>query len=119
MSTSNAEQSSMITNDSPAELRDVILEVNQKFRLFMRDNIIEMDVLVTPLKVMNDTFVCQLLLHDEDVLEEVHDTLLNVEVIKFSYHCLLILQISLICVNKSISFINYIPDIIENSTVCA
>lgn len=71
MSSSDTEQSSMICDNGSTEFRDVVREVNQVFRLFSGMNIIEMNVFVTPLEVMNDSFICEFLLKDEDILEEI------------------------------------------------
>ena len=59
----------MITDYSSAEFRNVVLEVNEILALLVSCHIVEMNVLVAPLEVMNNTLVRQLLLHDEDVLE--------------------------------------------------
>ena len=109
----------MITDYSSAKFRDVILKVNQKLGLFVSDYIIEMNVLVTPLKVMNDTFISQLFLNNEDVLEEINNSLFDIEMVEFGNHCLLVLQVSLICINESISLVNHISNIIKNGTVSA
>lgn len=78
-----------------------------------------MNVLVAPLEVVNDSLICQLLLDDEDVLEEVDDPLLDVKVVELSNHCLLILQISLILVNQCIPLINDVSDVVKDGAVCA
>jgi len=49
-----------------------------------------MNIFVTPLEVMNDSLVGQLFLDDKDILEEVYNTFFDIEVVKFSDHCLLI-----------------------------
>jgi hypothetical protein len=61
-------------------------------------NIIEVNVLVSPLKVMNNSFIREFFLEDENVLKEFQDPLLYIEVIEFSDHSLLIFKISLILV---------------------
>ena len=50
-----------------------------------------MDVFVAPLEVVDNSFIGQLFLHNEDVLEKVDDSLIDVEVIKLGYHGLLVL----------------------------
>ena len=89
--TGDAVQAPVVAHHRPAELRDIVLEINQILALLVRDDIVEVDVLVAPLEVVNDPLVCQLLLHDEDVLKEVDDSLIDVEVVKFGNHRLLIL----------------------------
>ena len=73
-----------------------------------------MDVLVSPLKVVNDPLVSEFLFKDEDVLEEFQDSLFNIKVIKFSDHSLLVFEIPLILVYQSIPLVNDTADIIEN-----
>ena len=47
----------MVAHNGPAELGDVILEVNEVLRLLVSCHIVEMDILVSPLEVMYDPFV--------------------------------------------------------------
>jgi hypothetical protein len=103
----------MICDNCAAELRYIALEIYQIFRLLPCVNIIEVNVFVAPLKVVNYTLVSQFLLQNENVLEEVQDALLNVEVIEFSNHSLLVLQISLVLIDQSISLINHTSNVIE------
>lgn len=56
-------------------------------------NIVEMNIFVPPLKVMNDSFVSKFLFDDEDILEEVYDSLVDIEVIELCDHCLLTFKI--------------------------
>ncbi len=76
-------------------------------------NIIEVDVLVSPLKVMNYSFVSEFFLEDEYVLKEFQDSFLDIKVIKFSNHSLLIFKVSLILVNQSIPLIDYTANVVE------
>ena len=80
-------------------------------------DIIEVNIFVSPFEIMNDSLISELFLNNEDILEEVYDSLLNVKVIKLSYHSLLIFQVFLICVNQSVSFINNSPYVIENASI--
>ena len=89
----------MIADHSSAELGNVILKINEILRLLMSGDIIKVNILVAPLKVMNNPFIRKLLLNNEDVLEKVNDSLFDIKVVKLGYHRLLILQISLISVN--------------------
>jgi hypothetical protein len=91
MSTSYAEKSSVITNYSSTKFRNIVFKVNQILRLLMRGNIVEVNILIAPLKVMNNPLICQLFFDYENVLEEVDDPLLDVKVIEFGDHSLLIL----------------------------
>lgn len=81
----------MVSHYCAAELGDVALEVNEVLRLLSSVNIVEVDVLVTPLEVVDDSLVGQLLLQNEDVLEEIQDALLDIKVVEFCNHGLLIL----------------------------
>ena len=72
-----------------------------------------MNVLVPPFKIVNDPLIGQLLLNDKYVLEKVNDPFLNIKMIELSNHRFLILQIPLVLINQGISFINYIPDVVE------
>jgi hypothetical protein len=115
----DTEETTMITHNGPTELGNVVLEVNQILRLLMSRHIIEMDVLVSPLEVMYDALVSQLLLYDEDVLEEVNYSLFNIKVIEFSYHRLLVLQVLLIGVDQGVTIVNRISEVIKDSTIVA
>jgi len=53
--------------------------------------IVEMNIFVSPLEVMNDSFISEFLLDNEDILEKIDDPLLYIEMIEFGYHRLLIL----------------------------
>jgi len=65
------------------------------------------DVFVTPLEVMDDALVSELLLNNEDVLEEVNDSLFDVEMVELSDHSLLVLKVFLVGVNQSVPLINH------------
>ena len=119
VSSCDTEKSTMVTDYSTAELWNVILKVNQIFRLLMRCDIVKMNVFVAPFEVMDDAFVGELLLDDKYCLEEVNNPFLYVKVIKLCNHRLLILQVSLILINKCISFINNVSDVVKYSTVGA
>lgn len=81
----------MISDYCAAKLGDVALEVNQVLRLLSCVHIVEVDVFVAPLEVVDDSFVGKLLLQNENVLEEIEDALLDIKVVEFCYHSLLIL----------------------------
>jgi hypothetical protein len=91
VSTCNAEKSPVISDYCAAKLGDVALEVNQVLRLLSSVHIVEVDVFVAPLEVVDDSFVGKLLLQNENVLEEIEDALLDIKVVEFCYHSLLIL----------------------------
>ena len=76
-----------------------------------------MDIFVTPFKIVNDPLVCQLLFHDEQVLKEVDDALIDVEVIKLGNHRLLILQVSLVLVDQCVALVDHRLDVIESLPV--
>jgi len=65
----------------------------------MRDHIVEVNILVAPFEVMDDTLVCQFLLDNEYVLEEVNDSLVDIEVVELCYHRLLIFEVPFVSVN--------------------
>ena len=119
VSTSDTEESSMIAYNSPAELWDVVLEINQIFRLLVSGNIVKMDVLVSPLEVVNNSFISELLFDDEDVLEKVNNSLFDVKMIELRNHRLLVFKVSLILVDESISFIYDVSYVVEDRTICA
>ena len=82
-------------------------------------NIIEVNVLVSPLKVMNNPFVSEFFLEDENVLKEFQNSFLYIKVIKFSDHSLLIFKVSLILVDQRIPLIDHTAYVIEYRCVCA
>ena len=77
-----------------------------------------MDIFVTPFKIVNDPLVCQLLFHDEKVLEEVDDALINIEMVELSNHGLLVLEIFLILVHQSISLIDDTSNVVKYLSIC-
>ena len=83
----------------------------------MRDNIVEMNVLVAPFEVMDNALVSQLFLHNENVLEEIDDSLIDIEMVELSYHSFLILQVSLICVDECVSFVDHTSDVVKRLDV--
>ena len=76
--------------------------------------IVKVHVLVSPFKVVNDSFVSQLFFHYKDVLEEIKDSLLYVKMVKFRNHCFLVFQIGLILIYQSISLVNYASNVVKN-----
>ena len=76
-------------------------------------NIIEVNVLVSPLKVMNNPFVSEFFLEDENVLKEFQNSFLYIKVIKFSDHSLLVFKISLILVDQSIPLVNNTANVVK------
>jgi len=81
----------MIANNRSAKLGNIILKVDQVFGLFVRGNVVEMDVFVAPLKVMNNTLIRQLLFHNKDVLKKVNNSFFYVKMIELRNHRFLIL----------------------------
>jgi hypothetical protein len=107
MTASNTVKTPMVRNNCPAELRDIVFEVNQVFTLLVRDDIVEVNILVAPLEVMDNALISKLLLDDEKVLEEVYDALVDVEVVELSDHCLLVLEVLFVSVNEGVPLVNY------------
>ena len=103
----------MICNNCATEFGNVTLKVNQIFGLLSCMNIIEVNVLVSPLKVMNNPFVSEFFLEDENVLKEFQNSFLYIKVIKFSDHSLLVFKISLILVDQSIPLVNNTANVVE------
>lgn len=85
----------------------------------MSCDIIKVYVLIAPLKVMDDSLISELLLHNENVLEEVDNSLLDIKMVEFCDHGFLILQISLVYINQGIPFIYDITNIVKNSSIGA
>lgn len=109
----------MICHNSATKFRDVALEVYQVFRLFARMHIIEVNVFVSPLEIVNDTFICKLFLQNKNILEEVKYSFFDVKMIELGNHSLLIFEVFLILINESISLINYAPDVIKYGSIGA
>ena len=89
----------MVRYDCATELRNVIFEIDQILALLVRNDIVEVDVLVAPFEVVDNALVRELFLYNEDVLEEVYDSLVYIKMVEFRNHCLLILEISFILVD--------------------
>jgi hypothetical protein len=115
----DAEEATMITHHRPAKLWNIIFEVNEVFRLLVCCYVVKMNVFVAPFEIMNYPFISKFFLDNKCILKEVNDSFLDIEMVELRNHCLLVFKISLILVNQRISFINYISNIIENSTICA
>lgn len=107
----------MIRNNRPAKLRNVIFEINQVFALLVCNHIVEMYVFVSPLEVVDDALVCQFLLNDKQILKKVDNPLVDVKVIEFSNHSLLVLKILVKRVNQRITFINDTSDVVKDLSV--
>lgn len=78
-----------------------------------------MDVLVSPLEVVNDSFISELLFDYKDVLEKVNNSLFDVKMIELGNHRLLVFKVPLILVNKCISFIYDVSYVVKDRTICA
>ena len=85
----------------------------------MSRHIVEVDVLIAPFEIVNYSLVRQFLLYYKDVLKEVNDPLFYVKMIEFSYHCFLVFKISFVLVNKGITFINYVSNVVKDGAVGA
>ena len=68
---------------------------------------------------MDDALICQFLFQNKDILEEVQDSLLNVEMIELGYHGLLIFKVFLVLINQGIPFVNDRSDVIKDRCVGA
>lgn len=119
MTAGDAKQAAVIANNCPTELGNIVLKVDEVLALLMRRNIVEVNVLVAPLEVMDDALVRQLLLHDENILEEVDDPLLNIKMIKLGNHRLLIFQIALVLIYQCIPLVDHVPDVVKNGRIGA
>ena len=95
MPTSDAVEAAVVRNDRAAKLGNIVFKVHKVFGLFVRNHIIEVDVFVAPFKIVDDSFVSQLLLHDEQILEKVNNALVDVEMIELCYHRLLVFEVLL------------------------
>jgi len=93
----------MVRDYCPAEIRNIVLKIYKVLALLVRDDIVEVDVLIPPLEVMDDSLVSQFLLHDEQVLEEVNDALVDVEMIEFRNHGFLVFEVLLVGVDVGVT----------------
>ena len=62
---SYAVQAAMVTDHGTAKLGNVILKVHQVLGLLVGNHIVKVDILVTPLKVVDDSLIRQFLLNYE------------------------------------------------------
>lgn len=99
VTTSDTEKSSMVTDHSPTKLGNVIFKVYEVFRLLVSCYIVKMNVFIAPFEVVDDSFICEFLFHNKNILKEVYNPLLNVEMIKFRDHRLLVFKVSLVLIN--------------------
>ena len=107
----------MVTNDCSTEFRNVVLEVYEVLALLVRDDIIEVNILVTPFEVVNYALIGEFLLYNEQVLEELDDSLVNIEVVEFCDHRLLILEILLVLIDQCIPLVDDATDVIKDLCV--
>lgn len=84
----------------------------------MCDDIIEVDVLVAPFEIVDDALVCKLFLDDEQILEEINYSLVDVEVVELCYHGLLVLQILVELINQGVALVDHTADVVENLCIC-
>lgn len=113
----DAIQPTVVTYHSSAELGNVVFKVNQVLTLLVGDHIVKVDVFVSPLEVMDNSFISQFFLYDEQILEEINNSFVDVEVVKLSYHCLLIFKVFFICVDQAISLVNDTANVVKNLSV--
>ena len=66
-----------------------------------------MNILIAPLEVVNDSFVSQLPLDNENILKELDNSFIDIKMVKFSNHCFLVFKILLVRIDKCVSFIYY------------
>ena len=103
----------MVTDNRATELWNVVLEVDKILALLVGDDIIEVDVFVTPFEVVDYALVRQLFLHDENVLEKVNYSLVYVEVIELGDHGFLVFQVALVVVDQGIALVNHTSDVVK------
>lgn len=118
MAASDAVQTPMVRDHCATELGDVVLEVHEVLALLVTDHVVEMDVLVTPLEVVDDSFVSKFLFDDEQILEEVDNSFIDVEVVKLGNHSLLVLEVLLKLVNKCVALVNHAANVVKNLGIC-
>lgn len=97
--TANTKQASVVCDDRAAKLGNVALKIDEVFGLLPVHHIVEVDVLVTPLEVVDDALVGQLFLHDKQILEKLHYPLIHVVVVELSDHNLLVFKRLLILID--------------------
>lgn len=73
----------MIGNNCSAELWNILVEINKILSLLSIDHIVKMNVFVSPFKVMNDSSISKLFLHNEKTLKELNDVFFDVYMAKF------------------------------------
>lgn len=83
----------------------------------MSHYIVEVNIFIAPLEVMNDPLIGKLFLHYENVLEELNNPFINVKVVKFSNHGLLVLQVEFILINKCITLINNVSNVVKEGSI--
>lgn len=66
---------------------------------------------------MDNSFISQFFLYDEQILEEINNSFVDVEVVKLSYHRLLIFQVFFISVDQAIPLVNDTANVVENLSV--
>lgn len=114
VSSSDAVKPAVVTDNCSAELGNIVLEVDKVLTLLVRDDVVEVNILVAPLEVVDDALVGEFLLHDEEVLEKLDNSLVDIEVVELGNHGLLVLQVLLIRVDQRIPLIDDATDVVEH-----
>ncbi len=104
----------MVCDYCATKFGNVTLEVNQIFGLLSCVDIVEVDIFVSPFKIVNNSFICKLLLEDKDILEEIQNALFYIKMIELGDHGLLIFKIPLVLVDQSISLVNDTANIVKD-----
>jgi len=73
-----------------------------------------MNVFVAPLKVMNYSLVSEFFLDYEKILKELSDSFINVKVIEFCDHCLLVLKILFVLIDQGVALVNYGTNVVKS-----
>ena len=76
-----------------------------------------MNILIAPFKVVNNSFVSQLPLDNENILKELNNSFIDVKMVKFSDHCFLVFKILFVRINKCVSLVYYRSDIVKDLCV--
>lgn len=58
MSSCDTEQAAVVSHNCATELWDIALEVHKILGLLSSVNIIEVDILVSPLEIVDDSLIC-------------------------------------------------------------
>ena len=81
----------MIAHNRATKLWNIRLKVHEVLALLESDNIVKVNILISPFKVVDYPLIGKFLFDNEQILKKFNYSLIYVKVVEFGDHCLLVL----------------------------